>query len=96
MARNLPNGVRVPQATDPISASGVDEMVTLGTTADAAIGGLVVTAEDLDDRLSVVESQVDAIKLSNSSMGEGAPTGAAPVGWWYTDIVTGDVYKMEA
>ena len=41
-------------------------------------------------------AQVDQIKLANQSAGSGAPTGTAPVGWVYTDITTGDVYRMEA
>lgn len=59
----------------------------------------VVVAEDLapiTTRLTAVESTIDLIKQANSSMGTGAPTGTAPVGWHYTDITTGDVYRMEA
>ncbi|MGO2360398.1 MAG: hypothetical protein ACTH6N_04625 [Brachybacterium tyrofermentans] len=39
---------------------------------------------------------VDNIKLANVSAGEGAPAGAAPVGWRYIDLATGDHYRMEA
>lgn len=60
--------------------------------------GELVTAEDLDrieQGIQQVHQIVDGIKLANSSMGTGAPTGTAPVGWWYTDTSTGDVYRME-
>ena len=40
--------------------------------------------------------QVDQIKLANQSAGQGAPTGTAPLGWVYTDLATGDTYRMEA
>lgn len=59
----------------------------------------VLVAEDLNDletRTAVVEATVDKIKMANSSQGEGAPAGTAPAGWWYTDVATGDVYRMEA
>lgn len=59
----------------------------------------VVIAEDLngiDARVTAVEATVDKIKLANSSTGSGPPTGTAPVGWYYTDVITGDVYRMEA
>lgn len=52
----------------------------------------VLVAEDLDQ----LAATVDKIKLTNQSAGEGAPTGTAPVGWVYTDLTTGDVYRMEA
>lgn len=61
--------------------------------------GELVTAEDLnrlEQGLEEVTETVDKIKLANQSAGEGAPTGAAPVGWIYTDIATGDIYRMEA
>lgn len=59
----------------------------------------IVIAEDIDgidQRLSTVEGTVEKIKMANSSIGTGAPSGSAPVGWYYTDVTTGDVYKMEA
>lgn len=59
----------------------------------------VLVAEDLNGleaRTAAVEATVDQIKLANQSAGEGAPTGTAPVGWVYTDIATGDIYRMEA
>ncbi len=60
----------------------------------------LVTAEDLtaahEQRLTAVEATVDQIKLANQSAGTGAPTGTAPIGWVYTDIATGDIYRMEA
>lgn len=60
----------------------------------------VLTAEDLiagqESRLAAVEETVDNIKLANNSKGEGAPTGTAPVGWYYEDVTTGDLYRMEA
>jgi hypothetical protein len=59
----------------------------------------VLVAEDLnalEARTSQVEATVDRIKQANTSMGQGAPTGTAPVGWWYQDITTGDIYQMEA
>lgn len=52
----------------------------------------VLVAEDIDQ----LAATVDKIKMANSSQGEGAPTGSAPTGWWYTDVTTGDVYRMEA
>lgn len=52
----------------------------------------VLVAEDLNQ----LAATVDKIKLANQSAGEGAPTGTAPVGWVYTDLTTGDVYRMEA
>ena len=68
--------------------------------------GELVTAEDLDrieqglqqvhQKADTTATVVDGIKLANSSMGTGAPTGTAPVGWHYTDVTTGDVWKMEA
>ncbi|GAA1333958.1 hypothetical protein GCM10009592_28790 [Brachybacterium rhamnosum] len=68
--------------------------------------GELVTAEDLDRieqglaattaKADATAATVDGIKLANSSMGTGAPTGTAPVGWYYTDVATGDVYRMEA
>lgn len=59
----------------------------------------IVIAEDIDgidQRLTAVEGTVDKIKMANTSIGTGAPTGTAPVGWYYTDLATGDVYRMEA
>lgn len=59
----------------------------------------ILVAEDLDrveTRLRTVEATVDKIKLANASMGSGVPTGTAPIGWHYTDVTTGDVYRMEA
>lgn len=68
--------------------------------------GELVTAEDLnrvEQGLSVTAAKADAtaatvdqIKLTNQSAGEGAPTGTAPPGWVYTDLSTGDIYRMEA
>lgn len=68
--------------------------------------GELVTAEDLNrleqglaattTKADATAEQVDKIKLANQSAGTGAPTGAAPVGWIYTDIATGDIYRMEA
>lgn len=68
--------------------------------------GQLVTAEDLNrieaglqatsELAESTAAQVDKIKLANQSAGTGAPTGTAPVGWVYTDIATGDVYRMEA
>lgn len=68
--------------------------------------GELITAEDLnrleqavdavDAKADATAVQVDQIKLANQSAGEGAPTGTAPVGWIYTDLATGDVYRMEA
>lgn len=68
--------------------------------------GELVTAEDLDRieqglaattaKADATAEQVDKIKLANQSAGTGAPTGTAPVGWVYTDLATGDVYRMEA
>lgn len=52
--------------------------------------------DDLVERAGEVEEVVDRIKLANQSAGEGAPTGAAPEGWVYTDLTTGDIYRMEA
>lgn len=52
----------------------------------------VLVAEDLNE----LAATVDKIKLTNQSAGTGPPTGTAPVGWVYTDINTGDVYRMEA
>ncbi|MDN5686462.1 MAG: hypothetical protein L0G94_07225 [Brachybacterium sp.] len=56
----------------------------------------VQAVAEVDAKATATASQVDQIKLANSSMGEGAPSGAAPVGWWYEDVTTGDVYRMEA
>lgn len=52
--------------------------------------------DDLVERAGQVEEVVDRIKLANQSAGEGAPTGDAPEGWVYTDLTTGDIYRMEA
>lgn len=58
---------------------------------------------DLDDFATAVgnlikgralASDLDNIKLANSSVGSGPPTGTAPVGWYYTNISTGDIYQM--
>lgn len=53
-------------------------------------------AEGAQSATTAVTATVDQIKLANQSAGEGAPSGTAPVGWVYTDITTGDVYRMEA
>lgn len=68
--------------------------------------GELVTAEDLNrveqglqatsEMAEATAATVDKIKLANQSAGTGAPSGTAPVGWVYTDIVTGDIYRMEA
>lgn len=68
--------------------------------------GELVTAEDLTrieqglaevhTKADTTAAQVDQIKLANQSAGTGAPTGTAPIGWIYTDIATGDIYRMEA
>ena len=68
--------------------------------------GELVTAEDLtrieqgleatSAKADATAAQVDQIKLANQSAGTGAPTGSAPVGWVYTDLSTGDIYRMEA
>lgn len=56
MAQTLPNGVVVPNADgkEPISASGVAEMRTLGISVDSALG-TVPSVEDLD--AAVVEAR---------------------------------------
>ena len=61
-----------------------------------ALNALEQGVEDLESRADSVEATVDQIKLANQSAGEGAPTGTAPVGWVYTDLATGDIYRMEA
>lgn len=57
---------------------------------------------DLDDFATAVgnlikgraiASDLDKIRLANSSVGSGSPTGTAPVGWYYTDISSGDIYQ---
>lgn len=70
------------------------------------VEGELITAEDLDRieqglaatsaKADATAEQVEKIKLANSSMGTGAPAGTAPIGWHYTDLATGDVYRMEA
>lgn len=82
------------------------DLVTLSpgelVRADATHAAIdrVLIAEDLvadhGARLSAVEATVDQIKLANQSAGEGPPSGTAPVGWIYTDLATGDIYRMEA
>lgn len=52
----------------------------------------VLVAEDLNE----LAATVDKIKLANQSAGEGPPSGTAPEGWVYTDLSTGDIYRMEA
>lgn len=39
MAQTLPNGVVIPEQTEPISSAGVQEMRTLGTSVDASLAG---------------------------------------------------------
>lgn len=68
--------------------------------------GELVTAEDLNrleqglqatsELAESTAATVGKIKLANQSAGEGAPTGDAPEGWVYTDLSTGDIYRMEA
>lgn len=68
--------------------------------------GELVTADNLDRieqglaattaKADATAVTVDGIKLANASVGSGPPTGTAPVGWYYTDITTGAVYRMEA
>lgn len=68
--------------------------------------GELVTAEDLtrieqgleatSAKADATAAIVDGIKLANQSAGTGAPTGSAPVGWVYTDLATGDIWRMEA
>lgn len=75
-------------------------------TPKAWADGELITAEDLNDleqslastsaKADATEATVDQIKLANVSAGEGAPSGAAPVGWRYLDLATGDIYRMEA
>lgn len=70
------------------------------------VTGELITAEELNAleqglaattaKSDATAEQVDKIKLANQSAGTGAPTGTAPQGWIYTDIATGDVYRMEA
>ena len=65
--------------------------------------GELITAEDLnrielavdavDAKAEATAATVDQIKLTNTSAGEGAPTGTAPTGWVYTDIATGEDRK---
>lgn len=75
-------------------------------TPRAWADGELVTAEDLNRieqglaatsaKADATAETVDKIKLANQSAGTGAPTGTAPIGWHYTDIATGDIYRMEA
>ena len=69
----------------------VGELIT-AEALNALEQGLV----DVEAQASATAAQVDQIKLANQSAGEGAPTGTAPVGWVYTDLATGDIYRMEA
>lgn len=86
----------------PVEIIGADAMARLVTAEDllAAHGQRLSVVESTvaahAGRLSAVESTVDKIKLANQSAGTGPPSGTAPVGWVYTDIATGDVYRMEA
>lgn len=96
--RESPTDVHFSEMGQKLRAQALDGEITLPmlTARDASE---VVTTEDLDvldGRLTAVEQTVEKIKLTNQSAGEGAPTGTAPVGWVYTDITTGDVYRMEA
>lgn len=68
-------------------------------TPNEWVTGELITAEDLnrlEQAVAETSATVDKIKLANQSAGEGAPSGTAPVGWIYTDLATGDVYRMEA
>lgn len=52
MAQTLSNGFVVPQRTDPISESGVDEMRLLGASGDARVGQLDLQSRARDDDLA--------------------------------------------
>ncbi len=86
----------------PVEVIGAGAMDRLVTAEDllAAHGTRLAEVESTVTahaaRLSAVEATVDQIKLANTSAGTGAPTGTAPIGWVYTDITTGDIYRMEA
>lgn len=73
------------QATSELAESTASRV----TTAEQ---GLASTKAKAD----TTAETVDKIKLANQSAGTGAPTGTAPTGWVYTDIATGDIYRMEA
>lgn len=59
MAQTLANGFVVPQRTDPISESGVDEMRLLGASGDARVGQLDLQSRtrdaDLADQIAGME-----------------------------------------
>lgn len=84
-------------------ANGIPVLVAeqVGLAVDAEdIPGQVTAAVDsmtsgLGTRVLTLESQFGQISRTNHSMGEGAPSGSAPVGWWYTDVSTGDVWRNE-
>lgn len=60
------------------------------------VDAVEATAEQTAQQVAATAATVDQIKLANQSAGTGAPTGAAPIGWVYTDLATGDIYRMEA
>jgi hypothetical protein len=49
-----------------------------------------------ETRLTSVEASQGGTSLANAKFGEGAPVGGAPVGFWHYDVLTGDIYRMEA
>lgn len=68
-----------------------------GLQATSALAeGTASRVDGVEADLAATAGTVDQIKLANVSAGEGAPTGAAPVGWRYLDLATGDHYRMEA
>lgn len=82
-----------------IGKGAMDRLVTAEELLEdhgARLAAVESTVTAHASRLDAVEATVDRIKLANQSAGEGAPTGAAPVGWVYTDLTTGDIYRMEA
>lgn len=69
-----------------------DELIT-AEDLDRIEAGLA----DVDTRLESAEGTVDKVKHSNVQYGDGPPAPSdAPVGAYYQDVASGDIYQQEA